>query len=67
MVLNFTPVVRENYILGVPLNIDYEEIYNSDNEKYLTRDVNERQELNPLIAMSESESVGDLEHWFHEV
>ena len=34
VVLNFTPVVRENYILGVPVNMDYEEIYNSDNEKY---------------------------------
>lgn len=34
VVLNFTPIVRENYILGVPLNVDYEEIFNSDNEKY---------------------------------
>jgi len=34
VVLNMTPVVRENYVLGVPENTDYEEIYNSDDEKY---------------------------------
>lgn len=34
VVLNLTPVVRENYVLGVPENIDYEEIFNSDDEKF---------------------------------
>ena len=48
VVLNFTPVVRENYILGVPLNIDYEEIYNSDNEKYWGSNVKNYTTINAI-------------------
>ena len=33
-VLNFTPVLRENYILGVPFPGFYQEIFNSDSELY---------------------------------
>ena len=33
-VLNFTPVLRENYKLGVPFNGFYDEIFNSDSELY---------------------------------
>ena len=32
--VNFTPVPRENYILGAPENCYYEEIFNSDSSKY---------------------------------
>ncbi|PJF20666.1 MAG: 1,4-alpha-glucan branching enzyme, partial [Phototrophicales bacterium] len=34
MVLNFTPVVRENYRLGVPEAGFYKEMLNSDSEEY---------------------------------
>jgi 1,4-alpha-glucan branching enzyme len=34
IVLNFTPVVRENYRLGVPGAGTYEEIFNSDSSLY---------------------------------
>ncbi|MBO5415609.1 MAG: alpha amylase C-terminal domain-containing protein [Clostridia bacterium] len=34
VVINFTPVVRENYLLGVPCSGEYEEIFNSDSEKF---------------------------------
>ena len=34
IVLNFTPVVRENYRVGVPLNGTYREIFNSDSKYY---------------------------------
>jgi 1,4-alpha-glucan branching enzyme len=34
VVLNFTPVVREDYWLGVPEEGYYEEVINSDGEKY---------------------------------
>jgi 1,4-alpha-glucan branching enzyme len=33
-VFNFTPVVRENYRIGVPALGYYKEVFNSDNEKY---------------------------------
>jgi len=33
-VLNFTPVVRENYRIGVPENMDYSEVLNTDSEYY---------------------------------
>lgn len=32
--LNFTPVPRQNYRIGVPFDGDYEEIFNSDSEYY---------------------------------
>ncbi len=34
VVLNFTPVIRDNYRIGVPVNGDYEIIFNSDSEYY---------------------------------
>lgn len=34
VVANFTPIPRENYVLGVPKNCFYEEIFNSDSEMY---------------------------------
>ena len=34
IVLNFTPVVRENYRIGVPVEGMYREIFNSDSEYY---------------------------------
>ena len=33
-VINFTPVVRYNYKIGVPYEGVYEEVFNTDNEKY---------------------------------
>ena len=32
--VNFTPVPRDYYLLGVPLKCDYKEIFNSDSDKY---------------------------------
>lgn len=34
IVANFTPVVRQNYRIGVPENINFKEIFNTDNKKY---------------------------------
>ena len=34
IILNFSPVVRENYRIGVPDAQYYTEIYNSDTENY---------------------------------
>jgi 1,4-alpha-glucan branching enzyme len=34
VVLNFTPVIRENYRIGVPEAGDYEVIFNSDSSFY---------------------------------
>ncbi len=34
VVLNFTPVLRENYIVGVPIGGIWNEIFNSDSEYY---------------------------------
>ncbi len=34
IVLNFTPIVRENYRIGVPYGGHYEEILNSDSSYY---------------------------------
>lgn len=34
VVCNFTPVVRNNYRIGVPWEMDYQEIFNSDAEWY---------------------------------
>ncbi len=33
-VINFTPVVRYNYKIGVPYEGVYEEVFNTDDEKY---------------------------------
>lgn len=34
VISNFTPVVRKNYLLGVPENCTYQVIFNSDDKKY---------------------------------
>ena len=34
VICNFTPVVRENYKIGVPEDIQYQEIFNSDDVNY---------------------------------
>jgi len=34
IVLNFTPVIRENYRIGVPFDGEYEVLFNSDSEYY---------------------------------
>jgi 1,4-alpha-glucan branching enzyme len=34
IVLNFTPVIREHYRVGVPMKGTYREIFNSDSEYY---------------------------------
>jgi 1,4-alpha-glucan branching enzyme len=34
IILNFTPIVRDNYRVGVPENSNYEIIFNSDSEYY---------------------------------
>lgn len=47
IILNFTPVVRENYMIGVPINTEYSEILNSDDEKYGGSGVVNRKPLKP--------------------
>ena len=34
VICNFTPVTRENYQVGIPLNKEYEVVFNSDLKKY---------------------------------
>ncbi len=34
VIINFTPVAREDYLIGVPTSEKYEEIFNSDDEAY---------------------------------
>ena len=34
VICNFTPVVRENYRIGVPEDCQYQEIFNSDDPSY---------------------------------
>ena len=34
VVCNFTPVLRENYKIGVPVKKNYKEVFNSDDKKY---------------------------------
>lgn len=33
-IINFSPVLRENYVIGVPKKKTYKEVFNSDDEKY---------------------------------
>jgi 1,4-alpha-glucan branching enzyme len=57
-VANFTPVVRENYRIGVPKTGFYEEIFNSDNLKYGGSDVvNLDIKTYPIPRHSKSHSV----------
>ena len=39
IVLNFTPVVRENYRIGVPVAGNYQEIFSSDSNSYAGSDI----------------------------
>tara|TARA_R110000868_G_scaffold220486_1_gene471734 strand:+ start:313 stop:2208 length:1896 start_codon:yes stop_codon:yes gene_type:complete len=34
VICNFTPIVRENYRIGVPINTKLKEVFNSDDKKY---------------------------------
>ena len=34
VICNFTPIVRENYRIGVPTNTKLKEVFNSDDKKY---------------------------------
>jgi 1,4-alpha-glucan branching enzyme len=47
VVLNFTPVVRDNYRIGVPAGGQYQEIFNSDSRFYGGSDTG-----NPLVVHS---------------
>ncbi len=56
VVLNFTPVVRENYRIGVPIAGTYQVIFNSDSNAYAGSDV-----TNPNL-LSEPVSWMNLTH-----
>ncbi|RYD77868.1 MAG: 1,4-alpha-glucan branching protein GlgB, partial [Sphingobacteriales bacterium] len=45
--LNFTPVVRENYKIGVPFKTKWKEIFNSDDIVYYGSGINNRGEIVP--------------------
>ncbi len=47
VILNFTPVVRENYKVGVPEGCDYKIIFNSDSEYYGGSNVGNSNNLTP--------------------
>jgi 1,4-alpha-glucan branching enzyme len=49
-VLNFTPVVRSNYRMGVPANLSYQEVFNSDAAEFGGSHV-----TNPLLK---AEAIG---------
>jgi 1,4-alpha-glucan branching enzyme len=57
IVLNFTPVTRRNYRIGVPDDGHYSEIFNSDSRFYGGSDVG-----NPLAIASEPRSWMDRAH-----
>lgn len=47
ILINFTPVVRENYQIGVPEKCEYKEIFNSDLAKYQGSDYHNTAALKP--------------------
>jgi len=47
IILNFTPVVRDNYKIGVPEGVDYEIIFNSDSEYYGGGNIGNNNKLTP--------------------
>tara|TARA_R110000823_G_scaffold309352_1_gene433485 strand:- start:7164 stop:9356 length:2193 start_codon:yes stop_codon:yes gene_type:complete len=59
VVLNFTPIVRENYRIGVPLAGSYTEIFNSDSRFYGGSDVGNPLAINsePLAWMRQRDSL----------
>ena len=58
VVLNFTPVVRENYRIGVPHQGRYHEIFNSDSEFYEGSNIGNGTALSePLPWMGQPHSV----------
>ncbi len=46
VVLNFTPIVRENYKIGVPENTTYKELLNSDSSYYNGSNIGNENHLN---------------------
>ncbi|RNL54236.1 1,4-alpha-glucan branching protein GlgB [Pedobacter jejuensis] len=46
--LNFTPVVRENYKIGVPFKTKWKEIFNSDDIVYYGSGINNRGDIVPV-------------------
>ena len=56
-VVNFTPVVYENFRVGVPVRGEYREIFNSDDERYGGSGV-----LNTAIIKSEPRNTNWLEN-----
>jgi 1,4-alpha-glucan branching enzyme len=56
---NFTPVVRENYRIPVPLRGYYTEIFNSDNLRYAGSDVLNQEELEayPIPMQGRTHSI----------
>ena len=47
-ILNFTPIVRDNYKIGVPENCNYEVIFNSDSEYYGGGNIGNNTNLKPI-------------------
>lgn len=48
-ITNMTPIVRENYRIGVPDNCEFEEIFNSDDFEYMGSGVGNKGLLKPEI------------------
>ena len=46
-ILNFTPIVRDNYKIGVSENCNYEVIFNSDSEYYGGGNIGNNNKLSP--------------------
>ena len=58
MILNFTPIVRENYRIGVPQEGRYHEILNSDSEYYSGSNVGNGLALSePIPWMGQPHSI----------
>ena len=58
VVLNFTPVIRENYRIGVPEAGTYHEIFNSDSQLYDGSNVTNGEVIaDPLPWMNQAHSI----------
>ncbi|MBC6112231.1 1,4-alpha-glucan branching protein GlgB [Pedobacter sp. CCM 8938] len=49
VVMNFTPVVRENYKVGVPFKTKWKEIFNSDDIIYYGSGINNKGDITPYL------------------